>query len=60
MNFEQWKEALAPELERQFGWDKGEGAAYIASTGDDCWHDAFKDGLSPADCAAEEVYAANS
>jgi hypothetical protein len=59
MNFEQWKVALAIELERQFGWEPFEGTQYVAKTGDACWREMFDDEMTPADAAGEEVLAAH-
>jgi hypothetical protein len=56
---EQWKVALAFELERRFGWEPFEGSNYIAKTGDDCWREMYDDGLTPSDAAGEEVIAAH-
>lgn len=55
--FDQWKRELADELQKVFGLDIGEGAKYIERCGDECWREAFGDGLSPADTASEEVLA---
>lgn len=57
MDFETWKLHLAVELGRLFDMD---GAGYIDRTGDDCWREAFNDGLSPREAAEEEHYAART
>lgn len=59
MTFEQWKAQLAIELSKTFDWEGGkvDGEQYIKDTGDDCWREAFEDGLSPADAASEEYQA---
>lgn len=60
MTFEEWKAQLAVELSKTFDWEGGkvDGEQYIKDTGDDCWREAFDDGLSPADAASEERQAA--
>lgn len=59
-DFETWKRLLAVELAKTFDWEGGkvDGEQYIKDTGDDCWREAFDDGLSPADAASEEANAA--
>ena len=55
-----WLPQLAAELGRVFAMDGDEmdGTEYIRQTGRECWWDMFNDGLSPAEAASEEAYAA--
>lgn len=55
MDWDQWKIELARELSRTFDMD---GSEYIRQTGEECWREMFDDGLSPADAASEEAWAA--
>lgn len=57
MDWEQWKAQLVTELGKTFAMDGNE---YIRQTGEECWRETFNDGLTPADAASEEAYAAAS
>lgn len=57
MSWEQWKAQLAIQLGRVFDTD---GSDYIRQTGEECWREMFEDGLTPAEAASEEAYAAAS
>lgn len=50
-----WRRELAAELGRTFDID---GLDYIRQTGNECWREMFNDGLSPAEAASEEAFAA--
>lgn len=58
MTFEAWKESLATELSKAFKMTTDESVKYIRATGDNCWREAFDDGLTPKEAAAEEAWAA--
>jgi hypothetical protein len=57
MDWSRWLEQLAAELGKTFAMD---GKEYIRQTGEECWREMFNDGLTPADAASEEAYAAAS
>ena len=58
MTFDTWKAQLATELADYFKMSMDEATKYIADTGEDCWREAFDDGVTPKEAAAEEAWAA--
>lgn len=56
MTFEQWKVALAIEIEKIFEMHPFEGTKYIDGCGDECWREMFDEGLTPVQAAEEEAY----